>query len=325
MNHRVSAASGETDVVVIGGPTASGKSALALDLACALNGVVINADSMQLYAELAILTARPSADDLARAPHRLYGVLAAAHPSSVAAWCDMAYAEIARAGAAGLRPIVVGGTGLYLKALIEGLSPIPAIPDHIRAATRELHATLGGEGFHAELARWDPKMARRLDAGDTQRMIRAWEVMVATNRSLADWQAEAPTLPPPGLRFRLLVLDPPRDVLYRACDGRFLAMLDRGAEAEVARLLALDLDPSLPAMKAVGVPELAAFLRGEIGREAAIARAQQATRNLAKRQTTWFRHQRPATGDTVQGCHVATAQYSQTLSCEILPFLRIPG
>lgn len=312
-------------VIVIGGPTASGKSALALELALALDGVVINADSMQVYAELEILTARPGAADLARAPHRLYGVLPAGTRCSAAAWCDMALAEIGLAQKAGRRPIVVGGTGLYLRALMEGLSPIPPVPEEIRRATVELHETLGGEVFHAELMRWDPKTAQRLNPGDSQRLIRAWEVMVATNRSLADWQSEAGAGPPPGMVFDMVVLEPPRADLYAACDGRFRAMIAAGALEEARALLALGLAPDLPAMKAVGVPELAAHLSGEIDLEAAIAKAQQATRNLAKRQTTWFRNQRPSgEGDArVQRCHVVGAQYSEKIIPEILPFLRI--
>jgi tRNA dimethylallyltransferase len=310
-------------VIVVGGPTASGKSALALDLAEALDGVVINADSMQVYAELAILTARPGPADLARAPHRLYGELPASTRCSAAAWCDMALAEIGLAQKAGRRPIVVGGTGLYLRALTEGLSPVPPVPEEIRRATVELHETLGGEAFHAELMRWDPKMGQRLAPGDSQRMIRAWEVMVATNRSLADWQLEAGSGPPPGMVFDWVVLAPPRDALYAACDGRFRAMVAAGALEEARALLALGLDPELPAMKAVGVPELAAHLRGEIELEAAIVRAQQATRNLAKRQTTWFRHQTPATAARVQRCHVVDAQYSEKIAAETLSFLCI--
>jgi len=312
-------------VIVVGGPTASGKSALALDLAEALDGVVINADSMQVYAELAILTARPGPADLARAPHRLYGVLPAATPCSAAAWCDMALAEIGLAQKAGKRAIVVGGTGLYLRALTDGLSPIPPVPEEIRRATVELHETLGGEAFHAELMRWDPKMAARLAPGDSQRLIRAWEVMVATNRSLADWQLEAGSGPPPGMVFDWIVLAPPRDLLYAACDGRFRAMVAAGGLEEARALLAQDLDPELPAMKAVGVPELAAHLRGETELETAITRAQQATRNLAKRQTTWFRNQLPAENARVQRCHVAAAQYSEKIAAETLSFLRISG
>jgi tRNA dimethylallyltransferase len=312
-------------VIIVGGPTASGKSALALDLAEALDGVVINADSMQVYAELSILTARPGPADLARVPHRLYGVLPAATRCSAAAWCDMALAEIGLARKAGKRPIVVGGTGLYLRALTEGLSPVPPVPEEIRRATVELHETLGGDAFHAELMRWDPKMAQRLAPGDSQRMIRAWEVMVATNRSLADWQLEAGSGPPPGMVFDLVVLAPPREALYAACDGRFRAMAAAGALEEARALLALGLDPELPAMKAVGVPELAAHLHGEIEFETAIARAQRATRNLAKRQTTWFRNQLPAENARVQRSHVVSAQYSEKIAAEILSFLRISG
>jgi len=199
---------------------------------------------------------------------------------------------------------------------------VPAVPEEIRRATVELHETLGGEAFHAELMRWDPKMAQRLAPGDSQRMIRAWEVMVATNRSLADWQLDPGSGPPPGMVFDWIVLAPPRDALYAACDGRFRAMIAAGALEEARALLALGLDPELPAMKAVGVPELAAHLRGETDLEAAIARAQQATRNLAKRQTTWFRHQIPAADARVQRSHVARAQYSEKIAAETLSFLR---
>jgi tRNA dimethylallyltransferase len=313
---------GRPPVIVIGGPTASGKSALALDLARALDGVVINADSMQVYRELEILTARPGAADLAAAPHRLYGVLPAATRCSAASWVDMALAEIALAQGRGQRPIVVGGTGLYLKALMEGLNLIPPVPEPIRRATVETLEALGNAGFHEQLARWDPVMARRLAPGDTQRMVRAWEVMVATGRSLADWQAEAASGPPPGMVFDLLVLAPPREVLHAACEGRFRRMLAEGALDEVRRLLALNLDPGLPAMKAVGVPELAAHLRGEIDLDGAVARAQAATRQLAKRQTTWFRHQRPAQGSRLRVSHVAEEQYSESLTEKILPFVR---
>jgi tRNA dimethylallyltransferase len=196
------------------------------------------------------------------------------------------------------------------------------VPEHIRTATIEALEALGNAGFHEQLSRWDPVMARRLAPGDTQRMVRAWEVMVATGRSLADWQAEAASGPPPGMLFDLIVLAPPRQALYAACDGRFRRMLEEGALDEVRALLALGLDPVLPAMKAVGVPELAAHLHGETDLEAAIAAAQTATRQLAKRQTTWFRHQRPPAGAAVRISYVAEEQYSESLTEKILPFVR---
>src|SRR4051812_3908656 len=225
-----------TAVLAIGGPTASGKSALALDAAEAFGGTVINADSMQVYADLAVLTARPGPEALARVPHRLYGVLPATEACSAARWRDMALDAIAEAAGQGRLPVVVGGTGLYLRALMEGLAEIPSVPAPVRADARARHARLGGPAFHAGLAARDPAMAARLAPGDTQRLIRAWEVLEATGRSLADWQAAPSAGPPPGLRFATLVLDPPRDALYAACDGRFRAMVAAGALDEVARL-----------------------------------------------------------------------------------------
>ncbi|MEO1225342.1 MAG: tRNA (adenosine(37)-N6)-dimethylallyltransferase MiaA [Pseudomonadota bacterium] len=311
-------------VIVIAGPTASGKSGVALTLARELDGVVINADSMQVYADLRILTARPTAEDEAAAPHSLYGVLPAEQPCSAAAWVDMALAEIALAQSHGRQPILVGGTGLYLKALTEGLNQIPAIPAHVRQATRDLHEQLGGPAFHEQLSRWDPAMARRLEPGDTQRLIRAWEVMAATNRSLADWQADEIVGPPPDMRFDLHILMPPREPLYAMCDARFLTMIEQGGLDEAAALAARDLSSDLPAMKAVGVPELLAHLGGMIDLSTAIAKAQQATRNLAKRQFTWFRNQvlPERLAPSVHASHVYGAQYSESLTTEILQKIR---
>jgi tRNA dimethylallyltransferase len=311
-----------TMVVVIAGPTASGKSALAADVAAAFGGVVINADSMQLYRELDILTARPGAAELARAPHRLYGVLPASERGSAARWRDMALDEIAAAGQAGRLPVVVGGTGLYLRALMQGLSAMPPVPEAVRLAARERHGALGGAAFRAELLARDPGAAP-LAAGDTQRLVRAWEVVEATGRPLSDWQAQAPEGPPPGLSFLVLLLDPPRPALYAACNGRFLTMVERGALDEVRHLDALGLDPGLPVLKALGVPELGAHLRGAAPLEAAIDAARQATRHYAKRQITWFRHQlagRPEVA--VHGCHVLPAQYSETLRARSFSIIR---
>ncbi|MGQ9368465.1 tRNA (adenosine(37)-N6)-dimethylallyltransferase MiaA [Azospirillum sp. A39] len=277
-------------VIVIGGPTASGKSALALDLALEFGGTVINADSMQLYRELEVLTARPGAEDLARAPHVLYGVLPAAERGSAARWRDMALAEIAAAHAAGRVPVVVGGTGLYLRTLTEGLCAVPPVPEEVRRAAHTRLQALGGEAFRAELAARDPAAAR-LNAGDTTRLTRAWEVVEATGRPLSEWQRAAAEGAPAGLSFLVLVIDPPRPALYAACDGRFAVMMARGALDEVRRLDALGLDPDLPAMKALGVPELRRHLHGDLAREDAVALAQQSTRRYAKRQVTWFRHQ----------------------------------
>jgi tRNA dimethylallyltransferase len=281
-----------TRVIVIAGPTASGKSALALGVAQALDGTIINADSMQIYRDLAAVTARPGADDLARAPHRLYGVLDGAELCSAARWAELARIEIAATATAGRLPILCGGTGLYLRTLLHGIAPVPAIPDEIRQAARQLHAQLGGAAFRVELARFDPGGAARLEPGDSQRLIRAYEVVVATGMSLGAWQRAQPSVPS-GLDPVIFTLLPPREALYGAIDARFAGMVEAGALDEVRRLMARGLDPALPVMKAVGVPELAAYLAGDLPLEAAIAAAQQASRRYAKRQFTWFRHQLP--------------------------------
>ncbi len=298
-------------VVLVAGPTASGKSALALVLAEALGGVVINADSMQVYRELRILTARPGAAEEARAPHRLYGVLPAAEACSAARWRALAVAEIAAARETARPPILVGGTGLYFRALTQGLAPVPRIPAEVRAEARARHARLGGPAFHAQLAKRDPATARGLAPGDEQRLIRAWEVIEATGIPLAEWQRR----PSPGESFSgpilSLVLAPPRAGLYAACDARFTRMVAGGALDEVAALDALGLDPSLPAMKALGVPELRRHLGGELSLDEAIAAAQKATRNYAKRQLTWFRHQ-------MAGARVYESQYSDRLAARIV-------
>ncbi|NNG03264.1 MAG: tRNA (adenosine(37)-N6)-dimethylallyltransferase MiaA [Inquilinus sp.] len=307
-------------VIVVGGPTASGKSALALGLAEALDGVVINADSMQVYRDLSVLTARPGPADLARATHRLYGVLDGAERCSAARWRGLAEAEIAKAHAAGRLPIVCGGTGLYLRALMEGLAEIPPMPEPVRAEAMALHARLGGAAFHDRLAARDPAMAARLHPGDTQRLIRAWEVLAATGRSLADWQQGTAPGPAAGWRVGTIVLIPPRDALYAACDARFRRMVENGGIEEVRALLDRHLDPGLPVMKALGVREIGNFLSGEIPLETAIARAQQATRNYAKRQLTWFRNQ--MAGKSGGDRHVIDAQYSEKFSSETLSIIR---
>jgi tRNA dimethylallyltransferase len=309
-------------VVVIGGPTASGKSALAMAVAEEFGGTIINADSMQVYRELAVLTARPGPPDLVRAPHRLYGILGVAERCSAARWRDLAVAEIAASHRARRLPILVGGTGLYLKALLDGLSPIPDIPPAIRAAALSRMAEQGAPAFHAELERRDPVMAARLQPQDRQRLVRAWEVLEATGRSLAEWQRELPR-PGPGdplLAPLVFVLEPPRDALYAACDSRLAAMLAAGALDEVAALDRLGLAPALPALKAVGVPELLAHLRGELALPAALAAAQQATRRYAKRQITWFRHQMP-TAQRLVPTGIG-AQYLERLKPEIFSNIR---
>ncbi len=300
-------------VVVIGGPTASGKSTLALRLAETFDGTVINGDAIQVYRELSVLTARPTAAETRRAPHRLYGVLSAHQRCSAARWRTMALAAIAAAHGKGRLPIVVGGTGLYLRALMEGLSPVPPVPPEVREKARARHAELGSAAFHAELASLDPVMARRLNPGDSQRVIRAWEVITATGRSLALFQKIRPAKAAFG--FVPLVILPPRETLIAACDARAVRMLEEGALEEVKALLAMNLDPSLPAMKAVGVRELGGHLAGKASRPAALAALQQATRQYAKRQITWFRHQMP-------GAQTWPEQFSESLERVIFPFIR---
>lgn len=279
-----------TPALVIAGPTASGKSRLALDLAVARRGTVINADSMQVYRELRVLTARPGDAETARAPHRLYGILSAAEPCSAARWRTLALAAIEEAQGEGRLPILVGGTGLYLKALFDGLAEIPPIPQAVRDRARARHRELSGEAFRSELARRDPESAARLAAGDTQRLVRAWEVVEATGRALPDWRRAGGA--GAGVHaYRTILVMPPREALYAACDARFDAMMAVGALDEVRALLALGLDPALPAMKSLGVRELARHLAGEWTLEQAGEKTRQATRNYAKRQTTWFRHQ----------------------------------
>jgi tRNA dimethylallyltransferase len=305
-------------MVLIAGPTASRKSALALGLALALDGTVINADSMQVYRDLAVLTAQPGAAEREQAPHRLYGAIDAAEACSAGRWRWLALVEIAAAHAAGRLPILVGGTGLYLRALLDGLAPIPAVPPDARAAARALHARLGAVAFRDAIAALDPAAARRIAANDTQRLVRAYEVATDSGQPLSRWQESGSE--PPGLAAAAIVLLPPRERLFAACDARFLAMMEAGAAAEVAALVARNLAPDLPAMKAVGVRELAAYLAGQASREDAIAAAQQATRRYAKRQFTWFRHQlRPRAGLDIA---VFSAQFSESMLPEIFAFIR---
>jgi tRNA dimethylallyltransferase len=291
--------------VIITGPTASGKSALALALAQRFGGTIINADAMQCYAELRLLTARPSPADEAAAPHRLYGVRAAATPANAAWWRAAALAEM---GAAAL-PILCGGTGLYLSALVNGLADIPEPPPAARVQARALLAGLGPEALHARL---DAATAARTDPHNGQRVARAYEVLIGTGRGLADWQS-APRAALTGWRPFLVLLGPPRDALAAAIDARFDAMLAAGALDEVARFLALGLPPSLPLMRAHGVPELARHLRGETTLAAAAAAAKRATLQYTKRQMTWFRHQRLADDSAMQILHTQNSNFEQQM------------
>ncbi|WP_239029908.1 tRNA (adenosine(37)-N6)-dimethylallyltransferase MiaA [Novacetimonas pomaceti] len=275
--------------VIVAGPTCSGKSALALALARTIGGTVINADSMQVYRELRILTARPGAAEEALLPHRLYGVVPAARAGSVAWWRKAALSAAHEAWEAGRIPVFCGGTGMYFRALTEGLADIPDPPPEIRAQARAAVLAEGGPAIHARLMQVDPETASALRPGDTQRIARAWEVWRATGRGLSWWRAES-VLPPLAARFVAVRLSPPRDVLRRAIAARFDAMMESGAVEEVRALLSRDLSPALPAMRAHGVPEIAAMLRGGMSREQAVARAVQVTAQYTKRQSTWFAH-----------------------------------
>jgi tRNA dimethylallyltransferase len=281
------------EAVLIAGPTASGKSALALELAQKTGGVVINADSVQVYRDLRVITARPTPEEEARVAHRLYGHVDAGVNFSAGAWVADAGRVLAEARAQNRLPIFVGGTGLYFKALTRGLSAVPPIPPEIRDGVRTRLERDGVEALHAELSRRDPASAQRLKPRDRARVARAVEVVEATGRSLTDWHREG--LPPvlPQGQFRALFLEPERDVLYARIDARFDAMLEAGALGEVAKLAARKLDPLLPAMKAHGVPALIRHIRGELALQQAAAIGRADTRHYAKRQFTWFRHQLP--------------------------------
>src|SRR6266568_2975107 len=284
---------GSSKAVLIAGPTASGKSALALELAQKTGGVIINADSMQVYRDLRVITARPTPEEEAEVPHRLYGHVDAAINFSAGHWVADAAAVLAEVRAQDRLPIFVGGSGLYFKALTRGLSAVPPIPPEIREGVRARLERDGVETLHAELAQRDPDTAERLKPRDRTRIARALEVVEATGRSLTDWHREG--LPPllPSGEFNALFLAPDRDRLYASIDARFDAMLKAGAMEEVAALAARHLDPLLPAMKAHGVPALIEHLRGGITLAEAAAVGRVNTRHYAKRQFTWFRHQLP--------------------------------
>jgi tRNA dimethylallyltransferase len=275
---------------LIAGPTASGKSALALRLAEAAGAEIVNADSMQLYADLSVLTARPSPREAAQVPHHLFGTVDAACGWSVGRWLRAA-GEILAGIAGRSRPaVVVGGTGLYFRALTCGLAEIPPIPAGARREAEALFELVGEAGFRERLARADPAAAARIAAGDRQRLVRAWEVYAATATPLSEWHRSGePALAPDA--WTGFALEPPREALYARCDARLEAMIASGALQEVEALIARNLDPALPAMKAVGVRELAAYIRGEDTLAEALAAAQRETRRYAKRQLTWLRGQ----------------------------------
>jgi tRNA dimethylallyltransferase len=277
-------------LVLIAGPTASGKSALALALAQQIGGVIVNADSAQVYRDLPVLSAAPTKNELNAAEHRLYGVQDGALPCSAADWAAMARREIAEIHASRRTPMLVGGTGLYLRTLLEGIAPVPAIGPGVRVRVRETPV----EENRAKLETLDPGAAARLNANDSARINRALEVILSTGRTLAEWQDQREGGIGADVRLRPLILLPPRKWLYARCDERFARMIDEGAVAEVEALLARKLNPNLPVMRGIGVRELSRYLRGEISLDEAIAAGRQATRRYAKRQYTWFAHQPPA-------------------------------
>jgi tRNA dimethylallyltransferase len=276
---------------LIAGPTASGKSALAMRLAERLGGIIVNADSMQVYRDLRVITARPSPEEEARVPHRLYGHVDAAENYSVGRWFQDVAAVLAECAREGRAPILVGGTGLYFKALTTGLAAVPPVPPDIRAAVRGRLQQEGVQPLYAELSARDPATAQRLMPNDRARISRALEVVLATGRSLTDWHREGmPPLIDAGRVVKVFVTCE-RGELVRRIEARFAAMLQAGALDEVRALEARKLDPTLPAMKAHGVPWLIRQMRGEISLEEAAAGSVMDTRRYAKRQLTWFRNQ----------------------------------
>jgi tRNA dimethylallyltransferase len=298
--------------LILAGPTASGKSALALALARHFDGTIINADSMQLYRELRVLTARPTPEEEAAVPHRLYGIRPAAEAASVAWWRGAAL----EAMAAARLPILCGGTGLYFLSLTEGLSAIPPVPPEARAEARALLAEIGAPALHARLAAIDPATAATLRPTDSQRIARAHEVARGTGRGLLDWQRDGAATGPAPWRFSAILLDPPREALRAAIATRFDAMLAAGAVEEVRGLVAQGLDPALPAMRAHGVPELAAVLAGRMTMVAARERAILNTGQYTKRQATWFRHHALAAPERTHIIHARNADVAQLSSEE---------
>lgn len=278
--------------MLIAGPTASGKSAVAARLAREFGGAVINADSMQVYSDLRILSARPTAAEMGGVPHFLYGFVPSSDIYSVAKWLDAVQVALSACAAQGLRPIVTGGTGLYFSALTKGLAPVPEIHAQLRVEIRQLFDDIGADRFHALLASRDPLMGARIAPSDSQRVIRAYEVFEATGVSLAEWQEVKgqPLLPRTALT---AVLKPHREWLYHRIDARFDLMLGEGALAEVAALRDMRVPAEAPVLRALGVPQLMAHLRGEISLEAAAEQSKTQSRRYAKRQMTWFRHQMP--------------------------------
>ena len=280
-------------VILIAGPTASGKSALALELAAKLGGVIINADSMQVYRDLRIITARPTPDEEKRVPHRLYGHVDAAENYSVGRWFGEAAAALADTFGQGRPAIMTGGTGLYFSTLTRGIAAVPPVPAEIRRVVRNRLTTEGVAALHQELSKRDPATAARLKPGDRARITRALEVVLATGRSLTQWHEDNMPARLDLAAAAKVFLMPNRDELGLRIDARFDAMMSAGALEEVRAFAARNLDPNLPAMKAHGVPWLIRHLKGEIAMAEAVAQAKRDTRRYTKRQATWFRNQLP--------------------------------
>ena len=277
-------------VALIAGPTASGKSALAIALARRAGGVVINADASQVYADLRLLSARPSDEEMGGVPHRLFGHIDGAQACTAARWAAEAKAEVKAAHASGRLPVLVGGTGLYIRTLLDGIAPVPDIDPDIRAAVRALPVAQA----HAALGREDPEAAARLAPADTTRVARALEVVRSTGTPIREWQRHKVGGIGDRIMLSPVILLPPRDWLTARCDARFAAMLEQGAIAEVEALLARRLDPALPVMRAIGVAEIAALIKGDSDVDSCLANGSLATRRYAKRQYTWFANQSPA-------------------------------
>ncbi|WP_373089648.1 tRNA (adenosine(37)-N6)-dimethylallyltransferase MiaA [Sneathiella sp.] len=306
----------QPDAILLAGPTASGKSALAIAIAEEFDGVIINADSMQIYDGLRILTARPDAEDERRVPHRLYGVLDPADPGTAARWRDMALIEVEAARAAGKLPIVVGGTGLYFDILTKGIADVPAISDAVRTRLRAVQREEGNTAIHSRLKLLDPEIAARLNEGDSQRLLRALEVVEETGISLDEWHRKAPTGPVLEGPRLWLALTPDRQRIYERCNRRLDWMVEEGGALEEIRLLVKrGLDPTLPVMKALGVPELLLHLRGDIDKEVALDRVKMLTRRYAKRQMTWVRNK-------MCEAKTSSAQDLESLKEEFFPFIR---
>ena len=315
------------DALIVAGPTCGGKSALAMALAARLGGTVVNADAMQVYRELRVLTARPSLADEALVPHAVYGIRPAAQPGSAAWWRGEALGAMDAAHAAGRLPILCGGTGLYLSALTQGIADVPDPGPAAREEARHLLAEHGPGALHARLMGVDPATAATLRPSDGQRLARAWEVWRGTGRGLAAWHAAA-EVSQPGWRFRMVLLDPPRDELRAAAAARFAAMLVQGALDEAAALLALGLDPALPLLRAHGVPELFDVLRGTATLAEATARAVAATGRYMKRQATWFRHRAivaPSLTHTIHARFASLAQLSESQDRPLMHFVKPDG